>query len=322
MLLETVSFKATLAGMPMFKTLIYLADMERKRNPSFANAPLEIVNSAWRNLVVNPVTKQVEHPGYTLCAIGNLQINLRSRDVFIENSESWCDPRAKLLKDERWDKYKHPVCEALNLSLNFDETFDQLATKLSNSYKSVGGRLKNNGAVEIIQGTDGKSKIKLSKLEKIEESTSLKSLREKVSNLLPNIDLPELLLEVDRITGLTNEFTHISDTEFRIPGIGTSLCAIFMADACNIGLEAVVKKDIPELTRSRLSWVQQTCIRAETLAKGNACLVDFHSKLPFASKIGTGDVVSADGLRFTCGITTVHSGANRKYFGTGRGITY
>ena len=322
MLLDTVTFKATLAGAPMLKTLKYLSDMENKRNPSFADAPLEIVNSAWRNLVINPETKQVERPGYTLCAVGNLQINLRSRDVFIETSERWCDPRAKLLKDERWDKYKHPVCEALNLSLDFDETFGQLSIKLDNSYKSVGDRLKNNDAVEITQSTDGKPKIKLSKLEKIEESASLTSLRDKVSNLLPNIDLPELLLEVDRITSLTNEFTHISDTESRIPGIETSLCAILMADACNIGLEAVVKKDTPELTRNRLSWVQQTCIRAETLAKGNACLVDFHSKLPFASKIGTGDVASADGLRFTCGIRTVHSGANRKYFGTGRGITY
>lgn len=321
-LLSTVDFKATQAGSTMLNTLKYLATAENKRNPSFADAPLEIVNSAWRNFVINPETKQVERPGYTLCAIDNLQINLRSRDVFIENSERWCDPRAKLLKGEEWNKCKVSVCEALGLSLNFDETFNQLSIKLDNAYKSVTARLKDNNAVEIIKDEDGKPKIKLSRLEKVEESVSLKLLKDKISSLLPNIDLPELLLEVDRISGLTNEFTHISDTESRVSGIETSLCAIFMAEACNIDLEAVVKKDIPQLTRNRLSWVQQTCIRAETLAKGNACLVDLQTKLPLALKIGTGDIASADGLRFTCGIRAVHSGANRKYFGTARGITY
>ena len=223
-LLSTVDFKATQAGSTMLNTLKYLATAENKRNPSFADAPLEIVNSAWRNFVINSETKQVERPGYTLCAIDNLQINLRSRNVFIENSERWCDPRAKLLKGEEWNKCKVSVCEALDLSLNFDETFNQLSIKLNNAYKSVTARLKDNNAVEIITGEDGKPKIKLSRLEKVEESASLKLLKDKISSLLPNIDLPELLLEVDRISGLTNEFTHISDTESRVSGIETSLC--------------------------------------------------------------------------------------------------
>lgn len=43
-----------------------------------------------------------------------------------------------------------------------------------------------------------------------------------------------------------------------------------MADACNIGIEPLVNEDSPQLTRNRLSWVQQNCIRAETIASSNA----------------------------------------------------
>ncbi|HLX54503.1 MAG TPA: Tn3 family transposase, partial [Aquella sp.] len=295
---------------------------KNKYNKSLNDAPLEIVNSNWKNIVTNPQSKEVQRPGYTLCAMSNLQSYLRSRDIYFENSERWCDPRAKLLSGKEWDTYKHPVCKSLNLSLNFDETFDSLSNNFENKYKEVLGRLANNNAVEIIRENPKKPKLRLSKLERVEESASLTILRNKIAELLPRIDLPELLLEVNRITGFTNELSHISETDSRVKNIEVSLCAILMSEACNISLEAVIKKDIPSLARNRLSWVQQNCIRAETLTQANACLVDYHHTLPLALKIGSGDVASADGLRFTCGVRTVNSGTNSKYFGASRGITY
>jgi TnpA family transposase len=322
MLLNTAEFKATMAGTPMLETLEFLASVENKRNSSFNNAPLNIVNSGWQNIVINPESDQIERHGYNLCAMANLQTNLRSRDIFVENSDRWCDPRAKLLKGSDWDKYKNPVYNSLNLSTDFNEAFDKLSVKLNNTYQEVINRLANNNAVLIVKDQNNKSRIKLSRLEKIEEPDSLKKLKDQIALLIPNVDLPELLLEVNRLTKFTEEFTHISDTQSRVSGIETSLCAVLMADACNIGMESVIKKNVPQLTRSRLSWVQQNYIRAETLAKANACIVDYHTKLPLALKFGTGDVASADGLRFTSAIRTVNSGTNRKYYGSKRGLTY
>jgi TnpA family transposase len=124
------------------------------------------------------------------------------------------------------------------------------------------------------------------------------------------------------MTSFTEDCTHISDMGSRVSEIEVSLCAVFMADSCNIGLEPIINEDIPHLTRNRLSWVQQNCIRAETITKANARLVDYHSKLPLALKMGTGNIASADGLRFTCAVRTINSGPNRKYFGSRRGLTY
>jgi TnpA family transposase len=55
---------------------------------------------------------------------------------------------------------------------------------------------------------------------------------------------------------------------------------MLVAEACNIGLAPLVRHDVPSLTRSRLSWVQQKDIRAETLAAANAKLVDAQSEIP------------------------------------------
>jgi TnpA family transposase len=321
-LLRTVSFQATKAGKPLKEAMLFLKAMENKRQPSFNDAPINIVNNGWHDVVFKTQPNKIDRPGYTLCVIDNLQTNLRCRDVFVEQSERWDDPRAKLLRGIEWEKNKHPVCRSMNLCLDFDEAFNNLSAKLHNTYQAVIERLPKNEAVEIIKDNKGHDKIKLSRLEKIDESESLKTLKNKVGKLLPSIDFPQLLLEVDRMTKFTQECTHISDIGYRASGIEVSLCAILMADSCNIGLEPIINEDIPELKRDRLSWVQQNYIRAETLAKVNACLVDYHSKLPLALKIGTGDVASADGLRFVCAVKTVNSGPNRKYYGSKRGITY
>nr|WP_083782402.1 Tn3 family transposase [Nostoc punctiforme] len=53
-----------------------------------------------------------------------------------------------------------------------------------------------------------------------------------------------------------------------------SICAVLLAEACNIGLEPLIRPELPALTRGRLSWVQQNYIRQETLIRANARLVD------------------------------------------------
>lgn len=62
----------------------------------------------------------------------------------------------------------------------------------------------------------------------------------------------------------------------------TSICAVLIAEACNIGLEPLVRSDVPALTRGRLFWVQQIYIRIDTLIRANARLVDTQAHIPLA----------------------------------------
>jgi TnpA family transposase len=321
-LLNTVKFQATKEGKAVQEAIEFLTSIEGKRNPSFQNAPIDIINAGWRNIVINPNTKEIDKHGYTLCFMDHLQANMRSRDIHLINSERWCDPRAKLLKGEAWNQHKTPVCRSLNLLTNFDEAFDCLSTKLDDAYHDVLKRIPQNDAVEIVKNKKGKDRLKLSKLDKIEEAESLRILRDKIDKLMPRIDFPELLLEADQMSNFTDECTHISDQNVRVSGLDISLCAVIMAEGCNIGLEPLINDDVPQLTRNRLSWVQQNCIRAETIVKSNSKLVDTHTKHPLAQKMGTGHVASADGLRFSCAVKTVNSGPNKKYYGAKRGLTY
>ncbi|MBZ5653277.1 MAG: Tn3 family transposase [Acidobacteriia bacterium] len=101
-----------------------------------------------------------------------------------------------------------------------------------------------------------------------------------------------------------------------------SVSAALIAEACNIGPEPLVRRDVPALTQGRLAWVRQNYIRAETLIRANARLVNEQARIPLAQAWGGGEVASADGLRFVTPVRALNAGPNPKYFGVGRGITY
>lgn len=54
---------------------------------------------------------------------------------------------------------------------------------------------------------------------------------------------------------------HVSESGSRAQDLHVSLCAVLMAEACNIGLEPLIKYNILALTRHRLSWVKQNYLR-------------------------------------------------------------
>jgi TnpA family transposase len=127
---------------------------------------------------------------------------------------------------------------------------------------------------------------------------------------------------VSAAMAFASQFTHLSEGTARVQNLATSICAVLLAEACNIGLEPLVRQDVPWLTRGRLSWVHQNYLRADTLTQANARLVDYQATLQLAQQWGGGEVASADGLRFVVPVRTLNAGHNPKYFGVGRGVTY
>ena len=110
-----------------------------------------------------------------------------------------------------------------------------------------------------------------------------------------------------------------------MPGsrISPSACAAgWWRKPGNIGFEPLVRTDQSALSRNRLSWVSQNFIRPETIAAANARIVAAQNALPIAHIWGSGEVASADGIRFVAPSSAIHAGPNPKYFGAGRGITY
>lgn len=319
MLVEQIRFGANAAGAPVVAALDWLRLNMTRKKPLGA-APREVVSKAWHPHVLRD-EEAVDLRAYAFCTLERLHTALKRRDVFVAPSWLYADPRIGLLGGAEWVAMRPIICRTLDLSSTPEPTLNALATELDRTYRAVVDRLPNNPAVQF-ETVGGKSELKLGALEKLDEPASLVALRAKVTRLLPRVDLPELILEVAARTGFTDAFTHLSERTARATDLHISLCAVLMAEACNTGLDALARGDVPALKRDRLSWVDQNYLRDDTLRAANALLVSAQSRLALARQWGGGEVASADGMRFVVPVQTVHAGPNPKYFGLGRGVTW
>ncbi len=318
-LLRDLHFCAAPDGEHTLAAVHYLTELNGSKKRILDDAPEHIITGPWKRLVYD-TDGRIQRAGYSLCLLERLQDALRRRDIWLENSDHWGDPRRKLLQGREWQAQRVAVCRAMGHPTDGRKALQQLAAQLDETWKTVSRRFDCNDAVSICH--DGKyPSLTVSSLEKLDEPPALTQLSSRVKQLLPPVDLTELLLEIDARTGFTREFTHVSESEARAKDLHVSLCAVLLAKACNIGHEPLIKHNIPALTRHRLSWVKQNYLRAETLVSANARLVDFQSTLKLAGHWGDGEVASADGMRFVTPVKTLNAVPNKKYFGSGHGIT-
>jgi hypothetical protein len=92
-------------------------------------------------------------------------------------------------------------------------------------------------------------KLNVDRLGALGESASLKWLRQTTAKMLPKIDLPDLLFEVDSWTGFLDAFVHLGDGRTRMEDIKTSPVALLVSEACNIGYTPVIDAEDEALTR-------------------------------------------------------------------------
>src|SRR3954470_6426971 len=275
-----------------------------------------LCRAGWKRQVKAP-DGGVDSLGYRLCLLDSMRAAIRRRDLFASPSLRYADPRVGLLAGPAWEAARPSICRTLGLSTDAGAEILRLSERLDAAYRATAANLPENASVQIDGG-----ELVLSALDKLDEPPSLVALRKAVDARMPRVDLPELLLEMHARTGFAAGFTHASEGGARAGGIATSLCAVLLAEACNTGFEPLIRRDNPALRRSRLSWVRQNHIRAETLTRANAALVASQNRIPLARAWGGGDVASADGLRFVVPVRTIHSGPNPKYYGQERGVTF
>ena len=241
--------------------------------------------------------------------------------MFVSPSWRYADPRAGLLTGAEWETTRPMICRSLGLSANPEPALAALAAELDQTYRAVAARLPTNLAVRFETVGDEQALV-LGSLDKLEEPASLVALRAALVARLPEVDLPEILLEISARTGFTDAFTHLTERTARAEELSTSLCAVLLADACNTGPEPLIRHDVPALRRERLAWVNQNYLREDTLVAANALLVAAQNRIALAHAWGGGEIASADGMRFVVPVRTVHAGPNPKYFGFGRGVTW
>lgn len=285
--LLAVPFGATPAGQPVLHAVAELPELIGRKKVRDSEIRQDLVVGSWRKLVNAGEDLEpgcVDKHAYALCVLEALHRALRHREVFARDSKRWGDPRAQLLEGPAWDRIRPKVLVGLKLTDDAAAHLDEQAAALDAAWRSLGARISttgDHGRVRVEPGRDGRAQIRVDALEKLEEPPSLLALRELTEQMMPQVDLPELLLEVHARTGYLSEFAHASGGESRMDDAELSLAAVLVAEATNVGYKPVARPRHRALNRPRLSHVEQNYVRAETLRAANARLIEAQADIPW-----------------------------------------
>ena len=259
----------------------------------------------------------MDRDAYVVCVLEQLFGALRRRDIFASPSHRWSDPRARLLQGKGWEAVREDVLAGLSLDEDAEQHLRELVAVLDATWKQMAERLQEAGSdakISIEVQPNGRAKLNVEKLHALGEPKSLKWLRERVEKMLPKIDLPDLLFEVYSWTGFLDAFVHLGDGRTRMKDLTTSVVALLVSEACNIGMTPVINPNHEALTRSRLVHVDQYYLRADTIAAANAALIAAQAQVPIVEHWGKGLLASVDGLRFVVPVRTINAAPSPKYF--------
>ena len=320
-LLETIQFEAVPAAKGLLLAMNFVKKTSKTATSTWADPPRGFIPKTWLKLIFQSnqnAKTSFKRQHYVVCVAHQLHLALKRGDVFVPRSNQHYDPRATMLHGETWEKVKHEVLTNLGLNAKSEVMLKTWSKLLDDKFLSVNPLLENNPNVRLTKSETAPNLI-ITPFDALPESPSLNALSRGVESRLPNIALPQLLLEIDARLGFSEHMLQGATGLALGKGTHLSVIAVLVAQACNIGLSAVSDETNSALKLERLSRVKKYYVNPATISQANALLVEYHSKLAMTKRWGDGEIASADGLRFVVPVKTIHAGANPKYFGVQRG---
>jgi len=308
-----MSFHAAIAARPVLYAVEILRAMHKGGSrvvPS--DAPVSFVRARWKDLVITP--EGIDRCFYEICVLNELKNALRSGDIWVKGSRQFKNFDDYLLPAAIFRDLVESDHFPLDADLDGDRYLNDRLTILTEQLSTVNA-LAGRDELPDASFVDGTLKL-------TPQATGVpphaQTLVDKVSRLLPQIKITELLVDVDEWTAFSNHFVHLKNEE---PAKDrTLLLAALLADGINLGLSKMAASS-PGMTFDRLSWLQAWHIRDETYTNALTTLVNGQLQNPFAQHWGDGSTSSSDGQRFRTGNRGEKSGQINPRYGSSPGLS-
>ena len=277
-------------------------------------AQIAFIHPNWRAYVVE---EEGLNPRYfELAALWILRQRLRNGDVYVSHSRRFDHLESYFIPKDEWPRRRNEVLQLTGAPLQAETRFGEREVELIALMERVEMLLAEDGDLREEDG-----KLILTPLEAEAPTERLVQLETNITARLPEVDVTDVLIEVDTLTGFSDHFEHLNSVDQgRSKDLLLHLYACLLAQACNLGLWQIAKST--HLSYPRLSWCNTWYIRDETLREATKALVNYHYQLPMSQLWGDGILSSSDGQRFPVKGKVRQARALPRYFGYGKGITF
>jgi len=272
------------------------------------DAPSSFIPAAWRPALYRAdgtLERRIWVIGLSLA----VRDRLRAGDLYLTASRRHVSFWNLVYDEQQWEEEKGPAYEALVLPTAADKLVERLKTEYAEAVGNVERGLDGNPFATVREG-----RLHLKRPDALEVSERVKQLRQLVKTSLPRVRIEDLLLEIDRLCGFTNELRPLGGYAPRAAHLYPTLLAAVIAHGTNLGI-AAMGHSVEGMTVDMLQHVTRFFLSETTLKATNAALVNFHHRLAFSEHWGQGISSSSDGQRFGIQASSLLASFYPRYFG-------
>lgn len=286
-----------------------LNEYGKRRVPE--HAPVDFISSRWNKYLFEQDGSLNRHY-YEMATLTELKNRIRSGDIAVDGSRNYRNFDEYVISIKEWE-LKQDISLKLAVSSSFDDYLQERMEALHLRFKWLSNNINKLEGVNIIN-----NKIRVDKLEK-DTPDQAAILSGKLYKLLPQVKLPDLLMEVANWTGFDRYFTHASTNHTTKGKEKAVVMAALMAMGTNIGL-AKMADSTPGISYHQMANTVQWRMYDDAMKRVQACLVNYQNKQILPSYWGDGTTSSSDGMRVQVGVSSLTSEHNPHY-GLKKGTT-
>jgi TnpA family transposase len=269
-------------------------------------APLAHLTDRWRPHVLTGA-ETINPNYYEASAFDTLRTEVRSGDVAIATSRRYRPFAHYLLPKDRWEELKASGQTRLALSDDPQVYLKQQQSEIHTHLTAIQNDVKRIPGLTL----DEQGNFHLARLEP-DVPEEARALSRYLYAMLPRIDLPDLLKEVNDWTNFLGACTHLLSGEPLRGNAIFPLLAAIMGTGMNLGLTKLAAAT--PYTYGELSWAMDWYVREDTLRRVLTILDNFVLHHPFSQSWGTGTRSSSDGLRVRLGVQAANADRNAAHF--------
>lgn len=274
-------------------------------------APVNFISSRWNKYLYNP-DGTINRHYYEMATLSELRSKIRSGNLAVAGSRNYKGFDEYIVSEKEWEEKRETNRLAVSTSVEeyLNERMEKLDRMIDLFFQNVG---KQEG-VAIVN-----NKLSIDRLDK-ETPEEAEALSNKLYGMLPQIKLPDLLLEISSWTGFDRHFIHAS-TNQPVKGKEQPVTmAALMAMGTNIGLLKMAEST-PGISYHQMANTAQWRMYDDAMKRAQACLVNYQHKQHLPLFWGDGTTSSSDGMRVQIGVSALNSEYNPHYSGTKKGAT-
>jgi len=265
------------------------------------NAPTAFLSKSWQKHVMKKDQDGktvISRPHYEMALMATINANIKAGEVTVSNSRRWGDLEDLLIPLEEWQTTRLAHYKKLDLPVDSVELVQRLRNELETFTDTVNKGVPSNGLLKI-DAQKGTYKLSPFKGGDKKRARHIKQLRTLIQSELPQVDLVDILIKLDKDTGFLRHIVSPAqrDSKLKVEALRSNAIASFIAIGCNIGpyRMAMATKGI---THFDISSIADWYFAPESLKAAAVDIVNYGFELPITKNFGTGEICSADGMRF------------------------